>query len=351
MNASKRILICPLDWGLGHASRCIPLIRYLVERKHEVLIAALGGPEALLREEFPNLKIIPLHGYNIRYSAKFLWLKLLTQVPKICVGIYREHQALKRICKAEKIDVVISDNRFGCWNSACSSIFITHQIFILAPVFQSLIRRLNFWCMKQYQQVWIPDVKRSPGFSGILSHGKNIPAHASYIGLLSRFTADEKNSSTENSYKICVLLSGPEPQRTLLETLVLAQLKALQLKSLVVRGLPNSNQKLPSTSLIQIENHLSSALLQKHIAASELVVCRSGYSSIMDLAALGKKAVFIPTPAQTEQEYLAALFLSEKICFSANQNSIDLGHAIAQSQYYKGFEVVNSKLDLSEFGF
>ena len=165
--------------------------------------------------------------------------------------------------------------------------------------------------MKQYQQVWIPDVERAPGYSGSLSHGNNLPAHARYIGLLSRFSLDKREKQPEFHYKICVLLSGPEPQRTLLEGMLLKQLEQLEVRSLVVRGLPHSKQKLHLTSLIQIENHLTAKELQARLLASELVICRSGYSSIMDLAALGKKALFIPTPGQTEQEYLAQLFKAE----------------------------------------
>ncbi len=312
-------------------------------------MAAAGAPLALLQQEFPELPTVVFNGYTIRYSKKFLWLSLLWQAPKLFFGIVREHQQLKAICAAQKIDVVLSDNRFGCWNSDLTSIFISHQVFIRSPFFQNVIRSLNFWVMKRYTHVWIPDDAGEPNLSGELSHEKKIPLNASYIGVLSRF-ANSKNVVASNSdYRICVLLSGPEPQRTVLENLLVTQLVELKTKAIVVRGLPTHMQQKSDTENLTFKNHLSTKELQRVLNASEIIVCRSGYSSVMDFAILGKKAIFIPTPGQTEQEYLARYFSEQKICFTESQNNFDLKTALLVSVNYSGFDGRENKLDLSSF--
>lgn len=346
MKPTLRILICPLDWGLGHASRCIPIIEQLLLQQHEVVIGAAGAPLLLLRKEFPTLSYVDFPGFSIRYSKQFLWLKIGVQLPRIIFESIREHRQLRKICSEHKIDVVISDNRFACWNPAIKSIFISHQLFIRAPFFEGIIRTVNFWCMKHYQRIWIPDLAGEKNFSGQLAHGKNIPSNAEYIGLLSRFKSEKNKQVSNFTYDVCILLSGPEPQRTLLEDLLVTQIRDLNLRTIVVRGIPGENKKLENTATIIFENHLASKDLQQAIESSKIVVCRSGYSSIMDLARLGKKAIFIPTPGQTEQEYLAEYFMHQKVCFMQHQAKINLAEAIAESVNYRGFERNESALNL-----
>lgn len=346
MKPTLRILICPLDWGLGHASRCIPIIEHLLQQQHEVIIGAAGAPLLLLRKEFPTLSYVDFPGFSIRYSKQFLWLKIGVQLPRIIFESIREHRQLRKICSEHKIDVVISDNRFACWNPAIKSIFISHQLFIRAPFFEGIIRAVNFWCMKHYQRIWIPDLAGEKNFSGQLAHGKNIPSNAEYIGLLSRFKSEKNKQVSNFTYDVCILLSGLEPQRTLLEDLLVTQIRDLNLRTIVVRGMLGENKKFENTATVFFENHLASKDLQQVIESSKLVVCRSGYSSIMDLARLGKKAIFIPTPGQTEQEYLAEYFMHQKVCFMQHQAKINLAEAIAESVNYSGFERHESALNL-----
>jgi uncharacterized protein (TIGR00661 family) len=350
LKTQERILVCPLDWGLGHASRCVPIIRYLLEQKHELVLAASGSPLALLREEFPSLPFIEFEGYNIHYSKRFLWLTLLYQVPKIFLGIFREHVQLKKNCLTHNISLVISDNRFGCWNSSIKSIFISHQLFIRAPFFQKSIRFLNFWVMQKYDHIWIPDLENENNYSGALSHGKNIPAHARYVGLLSRFSLSKNLTEIKKNYSICVMLSGPEPQRNLLEEILIEQIEALKISAKIVRGLPTEVTQKVNTTNIEYANHLPTEELQELLECSEIVVCRAGYSSIMDLAALGKKAILIPTPDQTEQEYLAAYLMEKNICFSMTQNDFDLKTALAKSVDFKGFGAIQAELNFTSLG-
>ncbi len=334
----KRILVCPLNWGLGHASRCIPIIRKLIEEGHTVVIAADKKPLKLLQLEFPNLEFIVFEGYEMRYSKHFLWVKLVASIPRIVAGIFKEHIALRSIIKQHNIDVVISDNRYGCWNKEVYSVFISHQLFIQTPILKSLVAKINFWFLSRYNQVWVPDLAGSLNLSGALSHGEKTPNNIVYIGPLSRFAPAEKLKTAVINYDLCILLSGPEPQRSILENRVIAELKGLKLKTVLVRGLTDSSKTLESSELSAFFNHLSSEKLSELISCSKTVLCRSGYSSIMDLAALGKKAIFVPTPGQTEQVYLAEYFSAKGISYFQLQPNFNLAEALNEIQNYKGFE-------------
>ena len=192
--------------------------------------------------------------------------------------------------------------------------------------------------MARYKEVWVPDLAASLNLSGALSHGENTPKNIFYIGPLSRFASAQKINSEQINYDLCILLSGPEPQRSIFENKVLAELKQLHLKTVLVRGMPDTNKTLVSSEFTTVFNHLSSEKLSEIIRSSKTVLCRSGYSSIMDLAALGKRAIFVPTPGQTEQIYLAEYFSSKKICYFQLQQNFNLKAALKESQDYLGFE-------------
>ena len=192
--------------------------------------------------------------------------------------------------------------------------------------------------LSRYNEVWVPDLAGSLNLSGALSHGENMPKNIIYIGPLSRFASAQKINSEQINYDLCILLSGPEPQRSIFENKVLLELKGLRLKTALVRGITDSNRTLESSEHTTVFNHLASEKLCELIRSSKTVLCRSGYSSIMDLAALGKRAIFVPTPGQTEQIYLAEFFSSKRICYSKLQQHFNLKEALEKSQDYSGFE-------------
>lgn len=344
MQKQKRILICPLDWGLGHATRCIPIIRLLLKKNAEILIAADAGPLALLKQEFPQLTFIQLKGYDIQYpKSGSMKMKMLLSIPKIVNGIKEEHTQLDKIIDEHKIDIVISDNRYGCWNKKVKSIFITHQLMIKAPIGESILHKKVLKYIANYDECWVPDFAESNNLSGDLAHKYPLPKNTFFVGPLSRL-----NSSTSpDSYRggvtnkgeitnMVAIISGPEPQRSIFEKLVVDQLKQTHLKALVVCG-KASQEKTETINNIKIVTHLKSDEMQSTLQNADIIISRSGYSTIMDLASLGKKALFIPTPGQTEQEYLAKLFMKKGIAFSQTQTSFDLKIALEKSKNYKGF--------------
>lgn len=344
----KKVLVAPLDWGLGHASRCIPLINILLQRNVTVVIAGSGRSLELLRGEFPSLRFFNLVGYDPRYPTKgSMVLKMATQLPHFLSTIKKEHLQLERIVEDEQVDIVISDNRFGCWSAKATSVFITHQSNILMPKrfgwLQGIVRRMNYRAMKKYDVCWIPDFPGEHSLAGELGQptGTDVGVRSTHIGILSRFSAlvnQHAARTTAARYDLLCIFSGPEPQRTILENLVVAQLTPLRIKAAIVRGVPKGESKRKINVNGDVIDFASTQQLWQLISMSEMVLARSGFSTVMDLAVLKKKAIFVPTPGQTEQEYLAAMLTTRQIAYSVSQKSFNLEAAMKAAVTYKGFD-------------
>ncbi|MCF8258731.1 MAG: glycosyltransferase [Flavobacteriales bacterium] len=330
---AKRILIAPLDWGLGHATRCIPLIRHILELGHEPVIAAEGRPLALLREEFPDQEFIHFRGYEISYpeGRGMVW-KMGVAAPRIIRRIEEEHHELQAIIQQYRIDAVISDNRFGLYSDKVPCAYITHQVMIKAPFFEGFLHGLHRRYMERYTEVWVPD-HATNGLSGDLGHKHPLPPTGRYIGPLSRFQSGDSDMVRD----ILVLISGPEPQRTRFENIVLKQLETFEGTAMAVLGTPEFKTERTDGRGHRIVPHLPAAQLEQAVRESRLVISRSGYSTIMDLSVLGKRAVFVPTPGQTEQEYLGKMFHASGQHLLMPQRHFDLGKAWADSKDFAGF--------------
>jgi uncharacterized protein (TIGR00661 family) len=347
------ILVCPLDWGIGHATRCVPVINELLRQEANVVIAASGRPLSFLRVEFPFLQFVDFPGYKFSYSRKGnMALKMFVQIPAILKGIRKEKKLLDEVLKNYKIDGVISDNRYGLSTRKVPCIFITHQLQIKVPRYLAFLRpllhRLNKHYISQFDECWIPDFADEPNLSGELSHIKFLPHKTYFIGPLSRFigiTGNENKpgGSTQFKYDFLALISGPEPQRTLFEEKIISQLKLNNFSALIAGGKPESRQDVHKEGAVEIYPHLDSDRLRRAIFDSRIVLSRPGYSTIMDLEALGKKAIFIPTPGQTEQEYLADYCLKMNWHYCMSQQKIDLQDALKRSEDFTGIDRINDQ--------
>ena len=337
------ILIAPLDWGLGHATRCIPIIKELFSLELNVLIAAEGKIKKLLQNEFPKASFVDLKGYNITYSKKKTWflLSIFLQIPKIISVIIKEHFWLKKVLQKYSIDAVISDNRLGLYAKTIPSVYITHQLQVKTNnvLGDKLAKKMHTWFIKKYTICWVPDFSGAYSLAGALSQSKKTSFRIEYIGCLSRF---EKNKDPEKKYDLLVQLSGPEPQRRIFENILLQQLKEYQGTALLVRGLPDITDKEEqhfselqiSNPTVLIKNHLPSDELNKAIESAAIVICRSGYTSVMDLVKLQQKAILVPTPGQAEQEYLATRLAEQKIFYSAEQTNFSLKEALQNAKAF-----------------
>jgi len=357
MNSGKnnRILLAPLDWGLGHAVRCIPIIRELRLKGCEVVLAADGSIATLLEDEFPGIKIIQLKGYNIKYSSRTsLFKSILFQLPSILRTIQKEHSWLQNLLKTNHFDYIISDNRPGLWNKKANCIYITHQLLIHSGKgkwMNLLLQKIHSTYIKKFNSVWVPDLEGPKNLAGELSHPLKTNLHPDYIGFLSRLESAEPVST---EIDLLILISGPEPQRTILEKKIVVQLTEYQGSVYFVRGLPNfhtSHIEVPPN--VKLFNYMPASTLQKVIAASKFIICRSGYTSLMDLINLKKKAILIPTPGQPEQEYLAAYMQDQSYFPFVKQKDFDLQICLKKAELFtyqnpfqqKDFELFKNIID------
>lgn len=331
------VLACPLDWGLGHASRMVPVIRQMIHAGYHVILAGNGNSLALLQAEFPTLDYVPLPSMIVRYSRGSIQVfKILTQIPRMLSTIRKEHRHLRRLTALHSIDILISDNRYGLYNQNIHTILITHQI---SPILPAWIRILEYplyvfirMLVSKFDECWIPDyASDNHNLTGDLSHRFHVPVNAKFIGLLSRFAgkSDDSLPQPNNNYDLVVILSGPEPQKSMLCDLIIGQLQRITLKTLVVCGfsqppeLSSSQQKY-----ITCVSHMPTDQLFKVLLHADAIICRPGYSGIMDLVALKKPAILIPTPGQPEQEYLAKYIAQREFFVVCKQKNFNLKIAL-----------------------
>ncbi len=316
-----KVLIAPLDWGLGHATRCIPIIRHLQKAGCEITVTGDDNLLKLLKKEFLLRNYIPLPGYRIHYSKnkRFFLLKILLQIPKIINRIKYEHKWLDMIISAKGFDIVISDNRYGFYTKRIPCIFITHQLQIAAPFdwLEKRLRKHTYKYINRFTECWIPDLEEAENIAGKLSHPFSMPSiPTKYIGILSRF---EKKYEKEKKYDWMVVLSGPEPQKSILEKKMLKIIHNLKGTVLLVRGKLSSDKEIDVPGNCIINDYLATKEMQEAYEASEFIISRSGYTTVMEILSLQKKSILIPTPGQTEQEYLAAHLMKQHWCYSFEQ--------------------------------
>jgi len=330
----KNILVAPLNWGLGHATRCIPIIKALIENNYTPIIASDGVALALLQKEFPNLQTIEFPSYNIEYpkDGKNFKLKLIINSPKMIGAIIRERRLVNKIIIKYKIEGIISDNRLGVRSNKIPSVFITHQLNVLTGNTTWLTTKLHQGIIKKFDECWVPDVNTIPNLSGKLGHLENDPKNVKYIGPLSRL----HKRKIEERYDLMVILSGPEPQRTMLEEKLIEELALYQGEILFVKGKIESKQIVAQKNQFTFYNYMNSEELEIAFNQSKTILCRSGYTTIMDLAYLDKKAFLIPTPGQFEQEYLAKKYKQEGIAPSCRQEKFKLSK-LSKIELYRGF--------------
>ena len=318
----KRILVAPLNWGLGHATRCIPIIRALILCGLEPVVASDGNALLLLQKEFPELIFVALPAYDISYpkNGKYLKFKFFMDSPRLLKVIKAEKKVTKNIVETYHISGIISDNRFGVYDEHTPSVYVTHQLQVLSGMTTWFSTKMHQKIIEKFDVCWVPDTNSDFNLSGELGHVNSINIPVEYIGALSRF--ELKKEIIKNN--ILVLLSGPEPQRTLLEDILLRELQSYNGKVVFVKGIMENEQKVEHFENMAVYNFMTSELLEKIINESELIISRSGYTTIMDLAKLNKKAFFIPTPGQFEQEYLAKKLTNLNLVPSCNQDEFTL---------------------------
>lgn len=344
-SSSKTILIAPLNWGLGHATRCIPIIKALQENNFTPIIASDGIALELLKKEFPYIQTLQLPSYQIEYAKNgknFKW-KLIQSLPRMLEAIREEKKLVKKWMTKYEIDGIISDNRLGVYSAKVPSVFITHQLNVMTGNTTWLTSKLHQIIIKKYTQCWVPDVAGPPNLTGDLGHisRKHFPVR--YIGPLSRLHKKE----SPKLYDLMIILSGPEPQRGILEEKLTEEVKRFKGKVVFIKGIIEKTQAKEIIGDVTFYNFMNTRQLEQTFNESEHVLCRSGYTTIMDLVKLGKKAFLFPTPGQYEQEYLAVKLDKEGIVPFANQGDFTI-EMLSKIANYKGLSEMNTTIDWEE---
>ncbi|MGD9978223.1 MAG: glycosyltransferase [Bacteroidales bacterium] len=302
------ILICPLGWGLGHASRDIPIIELLQQQGHNVIVAADKSSITLVKQRFPGLKYIDFRSLRVRYtkgsSQLFPLLWVAVRLPFVN---FSEHRKLKQLIGQHKVDMVISDNRYGLWSNHVKTAIITHQLRVIPPfpfkwtlkISQIIIKK---W-LNRFDQVWVPDYSDERNIAGLLSRPNGLK-NLNYIGILSRFGSINFDAVL-SGFQMVVIASGPEPQRQIYIDITSKLAKKWLLSCLIVEGIPDNGSIPRNIDGIWYVGHLPDLQFALAVKNAQYLIFRGGYSTIMDMLTLGISGLMVPTPGQTEQEYLA----------------------------------------------
>ena len=352
-------MICPLDWGLGHTTRCIPLIKFFLKNQWRVIVGCEvpSAAHSLLSHEFPAIQFVDLPGYHVQYAqtTAFFAFKMAAQLPKIFFAIKKENNWLQKTISKFNVDLVVSDNRYGLHTKKCPCIFITHQLRIKAPnhFLENILQKINYRLINRFSMCWVPDFplnkdnpEKNGGIAGELSHpalSPKIPVQ--YIGVLNR---EGRLLPNFNKYKFLILLSGPEPQRSLLEEKLVQWVRQINEPVLLARGKPGSTDTINAPINCTVINHLTLDELETAFYSCEYVIARSGYTTVMEILARKKKSILIPTPGQTEQEYLADHLMSQQWAYTFSQDNNAYFDAIRAGEKFSYIQPALPNVNLDE---
>ena len=338
----KKVLIAPLDWGLGHATRCIPVITALLELGYHVTIATDGAHEIILREAFPNLTFLRLKGYGIRYSKKAagFTFKMIMQIPRILYNIFREFWWLYTTNRQQQFDLIVSDNRLGFFHFKIPSVFITHQLNLQTPYGWStrLLQWMQYtWFKFFYTMVWVPDMEGDQNLSGILGNPSLKPSvPVWYMNCLSRLNdyASHPVNKQQPAQLFLGILSGPEPQRSIFQDILWVEGNQIHQPFKLIAGTAGQLNNQAVSTFGSIIPHLGGPDLVKAIENAKYIISRGGYTSLMELIPLNKPLILVPTPGQTEQEYLAKRWQEKGWAIAYDQTQFHLETALKEADNF-----------------
>jgi hypothetical protein len=326
-----KIFFPVLNWGLGHASRSLPLIKKYIAEGHEVLPASDGESLAMLRRELNDHLVLQLPGYGIQYVSRFMPYNMLRHGPGMLRTMRAEHELTKAIVQKHLIDCIIADNRYGCYHDTVPSALITHQlqVFTGQKILDVYIRRqIRNW-FKNFSEIWIPDQAPPVNITGDVSGIDTHPIPKYYLGIVSEL----QSQPAQGKFDAVAILSGPEPQRSHFEQLIIKQLSSIPGNFAIVRGLPELDEPVKKEGNLVIYPFLSRNELSGLLNETQVVIARSGYTTLMDLAKTGHKAILCPTPGQYEQIYLADRLDHLGQCVYVRQDHLDLSKSLADVQH------------------
>jgi uncharacterized protein (TIGR00661 family) len=325
VSEKKKILYAVLNWGLGHATRSLPIIQYLKKKGHQLHIASDGLALQFLKKECQGFTFSSLPGYDVHYADTRLFVGMIKQGPKILSAIRKERKIIKAYVEQNDIDLIISDSRFGCYDPKLPSFLIGHilQLPLSDPITNFAANKtLRRW-INRFDRCWVPDHPPPRNLSGYLSHAR-LNVEKDYLGWLTNLEPQKGSKS----YDLVAVLSGPEPLRSTFEKKIIEQLKEIEGQFLVIGGTPDARPEgfiSPNIEYVPIATRTE---MSAYLSKTEVVLGRSGYSSLMDWLLLGKKMIVVPTPSQPEQVFLAQELKNRNWAISQRQDKLNIRKAI-----------------------
>lgn len=352
----RRILYGVYHWGLGHATRSLGLIRALIERGDAVTIVVAPGPGMrLLQSELGDAcEFYPFRDTPApfsRYPAIF-YLRMTAAMPWVLAGYRREHRLADKLVAERHFDCVVSDSRLGLWSQAVPSYCIFHSIHQRVPFFshftERFVERGQRDLLKGFTKVLIPDVEENGGLSGWLGHDPVFDwgeGRLVYIGPLSSVP----RMDVEQDIDVFFSVSGIEPQRGLLEQLVLQALPKLSGKIVVTLGRPKDGGECREVAGATVYGYLDRKHQAEMLNRAKLVMTRSGYTTLMELAGIGRRALFVATPGQSEQEYLAEFHRERGHVWSVEQKHLDIPRDLERARAATGIPRMDTCASVGNF--
>ena len=340
------VLFAVLNMGLGHATRSLSLIRGMHERGWRIVLASSGRALWLLQKECPWGRFAELPDYSIRY-ARGSWLlpKLSVQIPRVLQRIVQEHRAVTGLVRRFRPELIVSDHRYGVWHPQVPSVFLSHQIRFAMPPGLSWLAPLpalfNRYFHRFFARVLIPDEPQSGRgrLSGDLSRPLVQDSRYHFIGILSSV----KWHDGQQDIDVLVSISGPEPQRSLFEQKVLSQIGQIPGRRVVFLGKSETAEvRRLENGWLEIHASPPRQLAAQLMNRARKIISRPGYSTLMELAELGKPALFVPTPGQTEQQYLARRLARMGLFPAVQQNRLDLPAQLDALEGYPGLQMTGA---------
>jgi len=342
---SKTILLSALNWGIGHATRDMPIINRLLDKGHKVILASDGAALAVWKREYPELTHVEMPSWNIKYQKRGSFiLKMATRAPYILKAIWKERSMVRELVKKYNIDGIISDNRFGVWHKEKPTVFLTHQIDMKLSKYltwaEPFLYLFNRSQIKKYDEVWVPDFEGKVNLSGSLSHNHRPIKNIKFIQPVSRFMDSWDGTMPEQKYDVAAVISGVEPQRQMFEDKLIEQFMDLtDLRVILVQGKSDRDETKELRPGFTIKSYMATEEMMQTFLASKHIICRSGYSTILDLAVLKQSALMVPTPGQTEQVYLGRWLTRKKLIVAQSQKKFDVRSGLEELKKVQGFDL------------
>jgi uncharacterized protein (TIGR00661 family) len=328
-----KILFGVFDWGLGHATRDIPIIEELLKRGDKVDIISTGRALKLLKSYLKNkCRYFDVRSVYSPFNDSNFLISFITSIPRMIISLKQARKETEKIIEKNKYDKVISDCRYDVYDRKENSILINHQLSFKSPILESIVARILAMMMNHFGTIAVPDYN-SRKLSGELGKNKYYSGKVCYIGILSRL----KKRKLKQDIDYFISMSGPEPQRTILENKILGQISSFKGKIVIAGGNLEINKKTSRKNL-KFFSFLDKNQQEEMMNRAKFIITRSGYSTLLELAELEKKkALLIPFPKQTEQEYVADLYEKEKLFHHVHQDKLDLKKDIENCKNFKGF--------------